>query len=111
MIELWDSFSRTEKGSHGHCLRTLKLLLSSHTVSLSQQEVAALADYFESVTAAGSFPPDSQASLYSGNIPDLIAVVSRLDKGFALVDPAASGLVLASPSGLSKFKSYTYNKK
>ena len=77
--------------------------MSSHTVSLSQQEVAALADYFESVTAAGSFPPDS--SLYSGNIPDLIAVVSRLDKGFALVDPAASGLVLASPSGINNLVS------
>lgn len=77
--------------------------MSSPAVTLSQQEVAALTDYFKFITAAGSFPPDS--SFYSGNIPDLMAIVSRLDKGFATgsaisLDPAAGGL-LASSSGIN----------
>jgi hypothetical protein len=85
--------------------------MSSPVVSLSQQEVAALAEYFKSITAAGSFPPDS--SSYSGNIPDLIAVVSRLqvDKGFASAtsDPAgaASGL-LEFPSGVNDLVSLSH---
>lgn len=49
-------------------------------LSLSTREIAALAQYFQSISAAGSFPPGSDS--YSGNIPDLIAVVSRLDKDF-----------------------------
>jgi hypothetical protein len=75
-------------------------------LTLSTQEVDALAQYFRSIAAAGSFPPDSGS--YSGNIPDLIAIVSRLDKGFAGVnslDPTASGLQfvtgLESPSGIN----------
>ena len=70
----------------------------SPVFSLSTQEVAALAEYFRIITAAGSFPPGSGS--YSGNIPDLNAVVSRLDTAFLdsldlSLDP--TGLQLATP--------------
>ena len=49
-------------------------------ITLSTPDVAALAQFFRTITAAGSFPPASGS--YSGNVSDLICAVSHLDKMF-----------------------------